>query len=875
MAQTQEFYRLAGRNPRFTTKLNAFANGMYLTNQVIPEGYVKAMVNYDIDDTGSNIKPKRGRELVQSVGDYTAELGPVTLTDYIYAYNAEGTEVESTKDIVLSHGALYKVSELVEQTDYDPNKHLYVGAIERTVDNTVYEKIDDEWVKVSDGWEEYSNRKPFWALYYDTANEKFTPIENANIGYVAARSINNIYAFNKAFRDSVARPISTVLNNEIITFSGDKIVINEFTANPERNEIINFGAPDLTKLILVNEGDRYSIKRKVIEPRVLNPIEALSSGYNILHPEPYVFEDEPGGTIAILGMLLYEDELSSAPVFSPELGKAVTVRTYYQYPDLEDSDPTKIQYKIEILNAQSTSEDWEVIKAFPEADDEDQGIVPGDKLLHTFIPKYKSFLYRVTLRLGDDEKTEYPYFILIECGDSTYDNLKNKTFDLRNCKGMISWQSCVGVYGLPEAPNTIFFSDVEDPSYFPFPNNTMAFDNDILAVHNYLDNLVVVTIDSIWLVVAGTTINTSIQKRILANIHIPEIDAINLVVLKDQIFFKTDTQFYVLKPNQYTSDATDLKNYVNSTAIANYTADFKKETVNLLNKVYVEMLQEMERDYPNSDFKFVDFDVLDTVSLIRDSEVHYIYTIVPILSDQYPFFFQEHRLNLHLVYNTLSRSWRMYFVTIGDDDTRYNPVLYKNKQSGAFYEFFTHPGDDEYTVTITKQTYERVSDIVTDGKWTLAKYYDNYTYIDTGNVALDDVSTKRFREAQFNLLNLNGKAIRFYTNFFVDGQEYVDATNYEVQHITDPDDYDYGKIYVTPIEQSNLVLPGATELADVETEINHWTLDSSKFPDLALTTVRYQLQGRGYRCSLQLLNTSLQRYELSELKWIYRIMSSR
>ena len=876
MAQTQEFYRLAGRNPRFTTKLNSFANGMYLTNQVIPEGYVKTMINYDIDDTGSNIKPRRGRELVQSIGGHNAELGPVTLTDYIYAYTADATEVEATKDVVISHGSLYKVSELVEQTDFNPNTHLYVGNLERNTDTAVYENVDGEWGVIVDGWTERLNIKPFWGLYYDTATEKFVPIENENIGYVAARSINGCFAFDKPFKDSVARPISTVLNNEIITFSGDKITINEYPANPERNEILNFGATDLTKILLINDGEKHILRRKALEPRTLNPIEALSSGYNILHPEPYVFNDEAGGTVAVLGMLIYEDEQSSAPVFSPELGKPVTVRTYYQYPELEETDTTKIQQKIEILNAQSTSEEWEVIKDFPEKDDEDQGFTPGSKILHTFIPKYKSFLYRVTLRLGDDEKTEYPYFILIQCGDSRYDSLKNKTFDLRNGKGMISWQSCVGIYGLPEAPNTIFFSDVEDPSYFPFPNNTMAFDNDILAVHNYLDNLIVITIDSIWLVVAGTTIGNSIQKRILANIHIPEIDAINLVVLKDQIFFKTDTQFYVLKPNQYTSDATDLKNYVNSTAIANYTADFKRETVNMLNKVYIEMLQQMERDYPNSDFKFVDFDVLDTVSLIRDSEVHYIYTIVPILSNQYPFAFQIHKLNLHLVYNTLSRSWRMYFVTIGRDGyTNYNPVLYKNKQSGAFYEFFTHPGDDAYTITVTKQTYDRVSDIVTDGKWTLASYYDNYNYIDTGNVALDDVPTKRFREAQFNLLNLNGKAIRFYTNFFVDGQEYVDATNYEVQHITDPDDFDYGKIYVTPIEQTNLSLPGTTELADVDTETNHWTLDSSKFPDLTLATVRYQLQGRGYRCSLQLLNTSLQRYELSELKWVYRIMSSR
>ena len=877
MALTQEFYRLAGRNPRFTTKLNAFANGMYLTHQTIPEGYAKAMINYDIDDTGSNIKPRRGREVVQVVQPYSTGGGPATLTDYIYAYNKDNTEVESTKDVVISHGSATRVGDLVEQNAIDPDLYIYTGYIDHTVDKAVYEKTEDGgYVEIVPGLAEIGISEEFWGLYYDTDKEQFIPLINQDVGYVSARVIKNAYAFDKPFRGVVTRPVSTVLNNEIITLAGDKIIINEYTANPERNEILNLGMPELTKLVLTNEGDNYSIKREPLTPRELNPMEALNGGYNILHPEPYVFEDEEGGALAILGMLLYEKEGSALPVFSPTLGNSVSLRVYYQYLDNSTTDDSGnivpstdvIKYKIEMLNSQSTSDDWEVVEDFTNS------FKPGDPFYYTFIPKYRASLVRVTLRLNDDEKTDYPYFILIECNDNTYDNLKNKTFDLRKGKGLISWQSCVGVYGLPEAPNTIFFSDVEDPSYFPFPGNTMMFDNDILAVHNYLDNLVVVTIDSIWLVVAGTTIRNSLQKRILANIHIPEIDAINLVVLKDQIFFKTDTQFYVLKPNQYTSDATDLKNFVNSTAIANYTADFKKETVNLLNKVYVETTQQLSIKH-NIPLKFVDFDVLDTVSLVRDSEVHYIYTIVPKLSNDIPFSGQEHKLNLHLVYNTLSRSWRMYFVAAGNQTSHFAPLLYKNKQSGAFYEFIPHSGPGGFRVIVAKQTYDQVTDDVEDNGWHLVTHYNNFPYLDTGNVALDDTSTKRFREVQFNLLNLNGKAIRFYTDFCVDGQEYMHATNYEVQHITDPDDSDYGKLIVTPVEQSNLMLPGSSILADIETEINHWTLDSSRFPDLSLATVRYQLQGRGYRGSLQLLNTSLQRYELSEVKWVYRIMSAR
>ena len=114
MAKTQKSYRLGGRLPRYTTKLNAFANGMYLSNHIIPEGFVKAMVNYDIDDTGSYIRPKAGRVKLQDVvQSNTVTLGPVTLNDYIYTYNSAMTVVEDTKDVVFSYGLYTNLLDIV------------------------------------------------------------------------------------------------------------------------------------------------------------------------------------------------------------------------------------------------------------------------------------------------------------------------------------------------------------------------------------------------------------------------------------------------------------------------------------------------------------------------------------------------------------------------------------------------------------------------------------------------------------------------------------------------------------------------------------------------------------------------------------------
>lgn len=861
MATTQESYKQRGRLPRYTTKLNAFANGMYLTNQIIPEGFVKAMVNYDIDDTGTNIRPRRGRELVQTIDGKSSSLGPVTLTDYIYAYNKEGNEVESIQDIVVSYGNYTALSDVVNVEDLGETKPIYLCKMDVAEDQTLYITGDEDANVIN------SVVDNFWMLRYNKDIEGFEPIENVNVGFLTARTIENAYAFTKPFVNKVGRPIGTVVNNELYAFTGIAPTYTKYKHNPENNTVSNYKDIALSKIKVTNEGNKFTVKRDVIIPRKLNAAEATATGFNIFQEDPYHFENETGGALSILGAVMYQADDITKPVFSPKITEPVKVHVTYQYPVGTDTIKVKVEYlDLNRVDPDGIIEDsdWIVLENWTKS------FKAGEDFYYDYTPTLANTALRFTMRIGDQDTTQIPYWIRVRCDQTLYSNVEAKTFDLSTCKGMINWQGCVGVYGVDTAPETIFFSDVGDPSYFPFPYNVLTFDNEVLAVHNYLDYLMVITVDSIWLVSPGTLISTSIQKRILANIHIPEIDAINLVVLKDQIFFKTDTQFYVLKPNKYTSDATDLKNYTNSTALANYTAEFQATTVGLLNEVYKEVWQRYT-EASHDQIRFSDFDVLDTRSVVRDEEVHYIYTIKPKLSNEMVL---EH-LNLHLVYNTMTRSWRLFFKAIGTEDTAYNPILYRNKQSGVFYEFFTHGSGERGHIHVSKQTYDVVTDDLVCDEWNLVKHFNNYGYIDTGNVSIDDTFTKRFREVQFNLMNLEPTQIEFYVDFKLDGQEKIAATNYHIQHITNIDDPDYGKIFITPLETSNMFLDGMTALAEDETQSDHWALDLSKFPELDVTTVRFNLQGRGRRGSIQMLNTSLKRYQLSDINWVYRIMSAR
>ena len=70
-------------------------------------------------------------------------------------------------------------------------------------------------------------------------------------------------------------------------------------------------------------------------------------------------------------------------------------------------------------------------------------------------------------------------------------------------------------------------------------------------------------------------------------------------------------------------------------------------------------------------------------------------------------------------------------------------------------------------------------------------------------------------------------------------------------------------------------LKGVTALADNITEADYFALDFAKFPDLNIATVRFELKGRGRRGAVQMLNTSLKPYELSDMTWVYRTMNAR
>lgn len=862
MATTQKFYRLRQRNVRYSTQFQSISKGMYLTDQIMPEGFSKVLVNYDIDDTGSCIKTRKGRNLHDTI-PYAGHnrLGKMHITDYVYTYNEPADEVEDIKDLIMSLGTYGFIREYVGDATIDipdfAQVPMFVSNTKITTDTNVY---DGETI-VEPGTITTAVSKELWALYCNKGSEDFYTIENENIGYISARTVKNAYVFDKKVTRDLGYPISTVLFNEVYAFSGNSIEGTIYTANEERNAFTSLSKAALTKLQIRKTSSGYKMRRFVIEPKTVNPTEAASIGYNMLSEHPYLLEDVDGGAPRVLSLVLYSNSSSDIPTLSPDIGQSYALRVYYQYRNTGQT----YQYKLEIIDAQSSDSSYTTVTDWT-------NFTTGQPLYLDVNLPYTATDYQVSIRESNQSATtsklNRTFFT------DNREKYENREFDLTTAKGMISWQGSIGVYGVKDAPAAIFFSDVEDPGYFPYPNNTIFFDNEILAVHNYLDMLLVITTDSIILVQVGTPISLSSQKKVMTNIFIPEIDAMNVVILKDQIFFKTDTDFYVLKPNKYTSDATDLKNFTNSTAIANYTIHFTQETLKILNRVFRPITNE-ESKLRRRTVRFTDFDVINIESAVKNEEVHYVYTIVPYIEEK-----SFGNLDLHLVYNTVTRSYRLYLVGVGDDNVSHTAKLYRNKQSGSFYEIIPYNLEDSANILIVKEALHGRDDNIIQGDWQLTPYYNNYNYLDTGNVALDDTFNKRFRELQMNVINREQSKIRFYTDVKIDGKVNVTSTRYEIQNVTDPDDPDYGLVYVIPEEvdclNTMMVAYGDTTLEEEGLDLTKfWEVDLSKFPDLEMATIKLKLWGKGRRATFQILCTDLKEYELSTFVWVYRIMNVR
>lgn len=468
-------------------------------------------------------------------------------------------------------------------------------------------------------------------------------------------------------------------------------------------------------------------------------------------------------------------------------------------------------------------------------------------------------------------------------------NLDAKNFDLGQCTGMCEWEQRLVLWGVPGALNTLFVSDVNNPTFFPYPNNVDIFTDPIIAVHNYGNELLVLTTSALYRLIWDSEGTGWTHKLVQQNLHVTEEDTYMSCVIKNMFFFKSGEYFYMMVPK--TTSAASVRGEVAiapiSKPIENLLDNFHKEVYNLI-KVMVD-----RGDLTDFTDKLVNyFSYVDNTRVV----VNYVYaldattsetTVQDIPTSKY--------LYVQLIYDTDARTWsirafeaaHMLYASHADaiQQDRFidvTPALNGDQLVLQYYKF----------INIADNTLQYITD--TGAAQSVTRIIKNYQYLDTGNREINTELKKRFREFQFKLKNNTATNLGFFTSFLIDGSLRKDLQRYSPRLLLDPSTKEativvervldtktmtYNTTRVERILIPERMLQDDGELTPTtlaeENDPDRWILNQSAFPGRTLWKIRMPISGKGYSPRAILLSTNEADYELYGHSWVYRTMNGR
>lgn len=473
-------------------------------------------------------------------------------------------------------------------------------------------------------------------------------------------------------------------------------------------------------------------------------------------------------------------------------------------------------------------------------------------------------------------------------------NLDAKNFDLGRCTGMCEWEQRLVLWGVPGALNTLFVSDVNNPTFFPYPNNVDIFTDPIIAVHNYGDELLVLTTSALYRLIWDTEGTGWSHKLVQQNLHVTEADTYMSCVIKNMFFFKSGEYYYMMVPK--TTSAASVRGEVTiapiSKPIENLLDNFHAEIYNLI-KVIID-----RPDIPDFTDNLVNyFSYVDNTKVV----VNYVYALQGVnssfdwINDNTEDWTLSRYLYVQLIYDTDARTWsmrifeapHMLYASHADaiQQDRFidlTPALNGDRLVIQYYKFLGLK--DECTQCINEEN-ELVSTL---------PVIKNYQYLDTGNRDINTELKKRFREFQFKLKNNTNTNLGFFTSFLIDGSLRKDLQHYSPRFLLDPSTNEatvvvervldtktmtYNTTRVERILIPERMLQDNGELTPTtlaeEKDPDRWILNQSAFPGRTLWKIRMPISGKGLSPRVIMLSTNEADYEILGHDWVYRTMNGR
>lgn len=476
-------------------------------------------------------------------------------------------------------------------------------------------------------------------------------------------------------------------------------------------------------------------------------------------------------------------------------------------------------------------------------------------------------------------------------------NLTPKNYDLGQATGMCEWEQRLVLWGVPDALNTLFISDVGNPNFFPYPNNVDIFTDPIISVHNYGNELLVLTTSALYRLTWDAEGLGWVHTLVQQNLHVTLEDTYMSCVIKNMFFFKSGEYYYMMVPKATSSNVRgEVAIAPISKPIEGLLDNFHEEVYNLV-KVMADDPNMV--NFPNYLVNY--FSYVDNTRVV----VNYVYDLNATVGDTESVTNSKY-LYVQLIYDTDIRTWtmrvfeaaHMLYASHADAIQQDRFIDVTPAQTDAqlvlqYYQFQDYADESIQYVSETDTVY-------------VDRIVKNYQYLDTGNREINTELKKRFREFQFKIKNNTATNLGFYTSFLIDGSIRKDLQRYEPRFILDPITGEATVIVDRVVDPNALVVfertldPNAmvyrteriekiivparmlqdsgeltpTILAE-ETDADRWVLDQSAFPGRTLCKIRMPITGKGLSPRAILLSTNEQNFEILGHCWVYRTMHSR
>lgn len=834
---------------------NTFAKGMKYSNNPLTEGYVKTLVNFQLTNDGATIKPRLGyRQVADAIATYTIDENTqdfcVYFTENLLVSTADERDailcrsvLSGAIDVLDSYtqalGFALQLFNLANANITISYKESYITGNNLVVDHLIAKGTDDK--------------------YYLAMQNCSTSIHECDLEI--AHSRNGVHTV----MDSCAYvPIIHTYTDESGTFHTERSLATVYMKFDENLESFDWWL-------------------NPVEPKDITAIQAVNYGYNMLSNQPYQFVNQETSNAVLLldGILPYDS--AGKLLTSARTGAEIFFHLVYRYPktDADSSKKYRVRWSIQDLDSDA---DPVIIQDYNDGN----AYTPGDNIIvRTTQTTYKRFTLIANVCYADEatgnsdpkplSTITLAYYYLTNDNNTSTLNVDAVNYDLSTAQGMCTWQQRLVLWGVAGAKNTLWVSEVNDPSWFPYPNNCEIFPDDIVACVRYKTNLLVFTCSALYQISLqddGLSYRTTcMQERLTMN----EADVSSIIPVQNMVFFKNGNAYFMIVPVS-NSMSGELQLAPVSRPIELMFTDFKDTVVGLLENVvkptsfnyYVTnedgwRLMDDEYRYlylKQLDEETVNFYLYDWWCMLENKTMRIYYKFRMTVGAKVTF------LDVIYNYDTSTRAWTMSMV----NSTRYRVTHYVSSVTAE--TIFAQPVlSAEHTINVNLiQGAEETTLDSFDIDYDQTGWNETLQFLDTGFRDLNTDIKKRFRQVQFRVNNVYSDTLKFYTAFAVDNDIRKHYCKFETTEITDPEAEDYGSVYVDAVLDDPELVWGTAEQYDY---VSEWELDLARFPEMTTAQVRFNVSGKGNLCRFELRSYNDKVYEISSVAWVYRPMYAR